>query len=784
MTGLRIAFAALLALWLSLAAAFAYDPAVIGQAERALAGFQTDIASVANDLRNPALSDKQLTDLRTRLEAIRAGAADQSLQLDGPIAEVNQQIASLGPPPAEGKAEPEGVANARSDLQASLDRLRSVKGQLDVIAVDAEQQAGRVAALQRDQFFQRIFESGRSILNPLLWYDTTLGTGTYLNRIGGLLSAWWRDTASAGNPLGLLLAPLFVGLFIGAYAMLKRWLARWTDSYSAANRAPDDISRLWRIARGVVTAFVAILILTAPIMFAFEYAGYATPRFTMLMHAVMGTIAGTFLYTVFVRRIAAPGLANWRVIDIDDGAASRLSILASIAAFLAVADLQISILSDGLYMPVSFSIGQSAIFALALLITMSLIILTLRGQSGLANPSGRRFYLGWAAGFAPVAWVLIIFGLGALLLGYLALASYIARGLFRTSMLVTALFLLHHLSDAAVAAAFDSQSGFGRFFRRATGIGERAIERLGLIFRTVVDLLLVIIGIPLLLLLWTVTWVDLGSLLTTVAMGIRLGEITLSPGTILTAIAILAGGVIFTKLFVSWLDRRILAETRINRGVQDSISKGASYAGYIMAAGFALTAAGLDFSNLAIIAGALGLGIGLGLQTIVNNFVSGLILLAERPIRVGDWVSLAVGEGVVRRINVRSTEIETFDSCSIIVPNSSLVVEPVKNWTHHDTLGRFMVAVTVDYASDPEQVRKLLIEAAREHPKVLSAPEPVVTLVRFGATGLDFELRAFVADVFGAGLTASDIRFELLKLFREKNITIPLPVTVMQAPGR
>jgi potassium-dependent mechanosensitive channel len=138
----------------------------------------------------------------------------------------------------------------------------------------------------------------------------------------------------------------------------------------------------------------------------------------------------------------------------------------------------------------------------------------------------------------------------------------------------------------------------------------------------------------------------------------------------------------------------------------------------------------------------------------------------------------------VRRINVRSTEIETFDACSIIVPNSSLVVEPVKNWTHNDTLGRFMVAVTVDYASDPEQVRKFLLEAARQHPKVLSAPEPNVTLVRFGPAGLDFELRAYVADVFLAGLTASDIRFQLLTLFREKGITIPHPVTVLQQPGR
>jgi small-conductance mechanosensitive channel len=260
------------------------------------------------------------------------------------------------------------------------------------------------------------------------------------------------------------------------------------------------------------------------------------------------------------------------------------------------------------------------------------------------------------------------------------------------------------------------------------------------------------------------------------------GEITISPGLVVAVLAVLAGGVIATKLFNRWLQRRILSDTRINKGVQESILKGSAYAGYILALGFALTAAGLDFSNLAIIAGALGVGIGFGLQSIVNNFVSGLIILAERPIRVGDWVSLPTGEGVVRRINVRSTEIETFDSCSIILPNSLLVTEPVRNWTHNDNMGRFLVAVTVDYGSDAELVKKVLLDAAREHDKVLTHPEPTALLARFGQAGLDFELRAYVSDIFEAAGVASDIRFALLGLFAEKGISIAQPVALMQGP--
>ena len=241
--------------------------------------------------------------------------------------------------------------------------------------------------------------------------------------------------------------------------------------------------------------------------------------------------------------------------------------------------------------------------------------------------------------------------------------------------------------------------------------------------------------------------------------------------------------IVVTKLFNRWLNRRILPDTRINKGVQDSILKGATYTGYVLAAGFALAAAGINFSNIAIIAGALGVGIGFGLQSIVNNFVSGLIILAERPVRVGDWVSLPAGEGIVRRINVRSTEIETFDSSSIILPNSLLVSEPVRNWTHLDNRGRILVAVTVDFGNDAEAVKQVFVDCAKQHPKILAYPEPSVTLARFSANGLDFELRAFVADIFDGSQVASDIRFKLLSAFRDKGVSLT-PSATLTLPAK
>lgn len=782
MGAVRFALGCLFGLLLSLSAAFAFDPALIGQSERTLQDFRSDLDRAIQQTRKPDLSDRDLADLKAALEKLRTDAAARAASLASPLSEVNQQLNSLGPAPAAGASEEEGVAKTRAELTTSRDRLQSIKSQLDVLSLEAEQSAGRISALQRQQFVERIFDRNRSILNPTLWYDTAVGLGVLGSGLVRLFRNWWTEVSPTANPLGLLLVPVVILLFAGGYGLVNRWIVRWMDRYSGRGRSIDDMSRLWRVVRAALTTLVALAILILPIRLALEASGYFTPRMLLVWNAVTTTMVATFVYYTLGRRLASPGQPEWRIVDLDDRAAGQFTLLVGLISFVAALHGQMANVAEGLYLSVHYTIGQSAFAALVLLILMSLILLTLRNQEGLAEPQGRRLYFRWTAALTPFIWALILAGFAALLLGYLALANYIAHQMVRTSMVMGVVFILYHLSDAAVAASFDPQSGFGTFLRRATGLGERAIERLGLIFRMAVDFVLVLAGIPLLVLLWTLTWVDLSGYINTLAIGVKVGEFTISPGMVVLVLVIVATGIIATKLFNRWLDRRILSDTRINKGVQDSILKGASYTGYILATGFALTAAGLDFSNLALIAGALGVGIGFGLQSIVNNFVSGLIILAERPIRVGDWVVLPSGEGIVRRINVRSTEIETFDSCSIILPNSQLVTEPVRNWTHKDNMGRFLIAVTVEYGSEPEQVRKILLEAAREHPKVLTFPEPVVTLARFSPTGLDFELRATVADILQGAQVASDIRFDLLNRLREKDITIAHPVALMQAP--
>ena len=231
-----------------------------------------------------------------------------------------------------------------------------------------------------------------------------------------------------------------------------------------------------------------------------------------------------------------------------------------------------------------------------------------------------------------------------------------------------------------------------------------------------------------------------------------------------TAMLILAA----TRALQGWLEDRYLPTTRLDSGLRNSIKTSLGYIGFLIALAIGAGELGLDFQKLAIVAGALSVGIGFGLQSIVNNFVSGLILLWERAIRVGDWVVVGSDQGYVRRINVRSTEIETFDRAAVIVPNSNLVSGVVKNLVRTDKVGRLHIELTVHASADPEKVREVLLGIAGENEAVLSLPSPQVRFINLTASAMTFDLFCYVADVEGGTRTKSDLYFEICRQFRQQ----------------
>ncbi len=261
--------------------------------------------------------------------------------------------------------------------------------------------------------------------------------------------------------------------------------------------------------------------------------------------------------------------------------------------------------------------------------------------------------------------------------------------------------------------------------------------------------------------------------------GFEIGTIRIIPGRLLLAILIFAVILSLSRLIKQNLSKRWIKHTNLDRGAQEAMVTITGYVGFVFALMIALSVAGVEFKNVAIVAGALSVGIGFGLQNIVNNFVSGLILLFERPIRRGDWIVVGNTEGYVKSINIRSTEIQTFDRADVIVPNSELISSQVTNWMLRDATGRVVLPVSVAYGTDTEQVKALLLKIANDHPDVITdssfIPAPTVLFRRFGDSALEFELRCYIHNIDRRLVTISDLNFAVDKTFREAGIEIPFP---------
>jgi potassium-dependent mechanosensitive channel len=765
---------AALALVLLGARAYSFDTTILIAAEQETAGLRSDLERVQSVIEQENVTDEQLVDQRGIVDKLRVEMLDQANTIAVPYDDIKQQLNQLGPAPASGQTETDAIATQRAALTDAVARYTAAKKQFELLSLEADQISGKISEKQRDQFFQRIFKADKSIFNPSLWRDTATGAVIFFSRLASLLSAWWTEQTPNIEWIGLAILPAVLLVIGSIYHIARLNFANWLPARPEENAYPSPLRRLWRVILGAFLTFCGLAVLAILIATSMAAANLSTPRFDLIENAFIGVFVPSIFNTALAYLICSPGQPAMRLIAVDERAAKTVPLFVFFASCVQAVATQVSNLSNELLLPVSLVAGQSAIAAAVLISLAGILLFVLRKQ--VATPVTEvpePHYLTWFVSFMPLLWLLLTIAVVGLLFGYLALSYFIAGKILQTVLVVVLIVLTHHFVDAFADTLQNPASALGQKLRQLSSWSEKAIGRLSLTLRTLADLFLVIIGVPWLLALWSVTWVDYRSFLNLTIVGFRLGNITISPLNILGLFGILIFGVALTRFITRWLDKRILTQTHLNKGVQDSVRTGANYAGYVMAAAFALSAAGFDFSSVAIVAGALGVGIGFGLQSIVNNFVSGLILLAERPIRVGDWVVINDGEGIVKKINVRSTEIETFDNCTIIVPNSNLITGAVRNWTHQDTLGRFLVSVGVAHGSDVELVQAMLKTIVAEHPKVLRFPPPQVQLAKFSAATTDFEVRGHVADVFEAGQVASDLRFAISKQFNENGLVIP-----------
>lgn len=364
------------------------------------------------------------------------------------------------------------------------------------------------------------------------------------------------------------------------------------------------------------------------------------------------------------------------------------------------------------------------------------------------------------------------------LLGYRNLAFFILRGVAGSLILWGLLRFIRKWMHDGFAGLSEGLRPWQASIRE--GLGVRKGETFpGLIWlRFMIDITIWSMVGLLLLLVWGVTGSGYARVSSLLLEGFEAGQIKIVP------FRILLGGFVFFILWLSFrlikvkIEKKWLHDLETVSDAGDGLITIIRYAGFVISAVIALSIAGVDMSNLAIIAGALSVGVGFGLQNIVNNFVSGLILIFERPIKKGDWIVAGGTEGHVKRIGVRSTVVQTFDNADAIIPNSELISNQVTNWMLDERSGRVRINIGIAYGSDTALAKKLLLDVVHAHPDVMKdgpLPAPKVWFMEFGNSSLDFQLNFYIKNINDRFNVRSDIMFEIDRLFREKGIEIPFP---------
>ncbi len=390
--------------------------------------------------------------------------------------------------------------------------------------------------------------------------------------------------------------------------------------------------------------------------------------------------------------------------------------------------------------------------------------------AGLARRTRLRGGPAWLLWGWRAAGLIFVFGFLAELGGYSALAMGVLKASSDTVLAVLLFWMLARLARGALEFLFGESFVLSRvpLVRMNAAV---LIERAGLL----VDAVLAVAAVAVVLNIWQVYGTAQEALDGLFGWGFEVGGSRFSLGLLLGAVLVMYGAFLTSWALQAVLMEELYPRRGVARGVRISINRLLHYALVLLGFLFALGVLGVELKNVTILAGALGVGIGFGLQTIVNNFVSGLILLFERPVKVGDVVQIGGEWGTISKLGLRATVVQTFDQAEIIVPNSELVSTAVTNWTLSNRRVRVVVPVGVAYGSDVARVMEILEAVATGHEKTVAYPKPQVLFLGFGDSSLDFELRCWIADVDDRLTVKSDLNREIDRRFREAGIEIPFP---------
>jgi potassium-dependent mechanosensitive channel len=748
---------------------------------QALVTLSKQLDVIKTTLSNKSASGAPLGDLRNQAGTVQQQAG-QWVETLGPQMDVVQsRLTVLGPPPAAGSPpETPAVSQQRRQLERDKGKLDGEIKQAQLLTQDAAKLSTEIAETRNEQFQAQLASRASSPLSVHFWSDLVKSfpdDTDHLKRLGSLVadgvsSAWQPD-----NRAPFLLCLLGAALLI----VPGRWLAERLALAVARRFMPEGHFR--RSAMAVILTLTVTLSIGMAFWLVYQGLNWNDTLDEDVDTLVQAIVRVSF-FSAFVAGLGRALLSfhhpSWRLPTLMDGTARALRWFPWLlgGAYLLLGALQHINSAAGSSLP-----AEVCTRAFLALLISSLVGATLLRVKRIKRNNGHERaqtkHALWVGALAGAASIAVVVAWLAVFTGYIAFAFFISWQMLWIGMIVASLYMLTHLQHDLFEILLTPKGRSGQKLQSAFNVSPSALEQSSTILSAICRVLLLLVAVGTLLMPFGGGPNDLFSHIGNVFIGLKVGQLTIKPGAIFNALLVFVAGMVVVRIIKRWLSEQLLPKTKFDVGMQMSIITLLNYIAVVIVFALALKTADVSLQSLTWIASALSVGIGFGLQAIVSNFISGLILLAEQPVKVGDWVSMSGVEGDVKRINVRATEIQLWDRSTMIVPNSQFITQNVRNVTHGNALGRVKITLPMPLGTDAAKTRQIMMEVLTENPATLETPKPYVQLDDITSSAMTFSGVAYVRSPREASGVKSDLLFEMLSRLEKAQLPLSTPQSMI-----
>lgn len=698
---------------------------------------------------------------------------------------LQKQLDALGDEPEDGTKEIAVIAKKRKEIKNELAQVRARISEVDVLQIKIDELNFLLLNTRNQKVLGNLLDKQEPFVQPHIFLRSVKAGIVFFWDIVKSPVEWYRnlDASSQSYVLSYLIPIFFIliaAIWIGL--ILRRFIMK-----NLGYRQDIESPRYGQKISAAIFVAIAYGVIPALIIGGFILWMIGTKIFTLgFFGLILNSSLFYLLYIIMSRALArvtfAPWNEKWRLVNVSTPKAIGL-----------VKALYLSILLIGissLLIYIAQQSGQNQLLLNLLIIVgcaVKAFSIVLIASKALTEPEklietsitetpeneeDEQMSNSLKLTFLTALICTITFGISVF--GYPKLSEFIFNR-YILSAITIGIFLIFRKLISEVLRRILTLGFWGKTFKLRRRILSKIDFGLSLVINPSLALFLIFV----LLNIWGISGSFIIHAAKKVLFGFNIGGIRISLIAIVLGIVVFFGSLALVKTIKNHLTNNVFSKLDMDEGIKHSLSSGVSFFGFILSTLLAIIVMGGDLTSLAVIAGALSVGIGFGLQNITNNLVSGLIILFERPIKIGDWVIINGEEGQIKQINIRSTELETFSKTSVIIPNATLLSSSLINLTHGNNWTRQSVKVGVAYGTDVQKVTQILLDCAKNNKKVLKVPAPYVLFKDFAASSLEFELRCYSNNIWQGWILPSELRYEINKRFMEEGIEIPFQQIVV-----